>query len=98
MAQSKFGNFVKAVVDVEKGMMVVDAELHADGEAYLLEKGSQSKALWGINIYPGLKNEEWIEYDSMVNLKPAQGNRTRGIDDPEIREKIIKIVSGLVKQ
>jgi len=98
LAQSKFGNFVKAVVDVEKGMMVVDAELHADEEAYLLEKGSQSKALWGINIYPGLKNEEWIEYDSMVNLKPAQGNRTRGIDDPEIREKIIKIVSGLVKQ
>jgi len=97
MAQNRFGNLVKAVVDVERRVMVLDAELHADEEAVLIEEGSKQENLWGINIYPDLRREEWIEFDSMINLKPAQGNRTRGVDNPEIREKIIKIVDGLIK-
>lgn len=96
MAQSKFGNLVKAVVDIERGAMAVDAELHADEEALLIENGSKQENLWGINIYPDLKNDERIEFDSMINLKPAQGNRTRGIDDPGIRGKIINIVNQMV--
>ncbi|MBI4573297.1 MAG: hypothetical protein HY713_08455 [candidate division NC10 bacterium] len=32
MAGSKFGDMVKAVVDVEKGIMSIDGELHADVE------------------------------------------------------------------
>ena len=97
MAQSKFGNMVKAVVDIGSGVMVLDAELHADEEAVLVEEGSKQENLWGINIYPELKRDEWIEFDSMINLKPAQGNRSRGVDNPEIREKIIKIVDNLIK-
>ncbi|MBI5699799.1 hypothetical protein HZC35_05845 [Candidatus Saganbacteria bacterium] len=96
MAQSKFGNLVKAVIDVERGIMAVDAELHADEEALLLENGSKPADLWGINIYPELNDPEWIEYDSMINLKPAVGNRTRGIEDPKVRDKIVKIVRELI--
>ena len=93
-----FGNLVKAVVDVEKEIMVVDGELHADEEALLLEKGSQQKSLWGINIYPEIQGEEWIEFDSMINLRPSFQNLSRGVDDLSVRRKIRKIVNKLVKR
>lgn len=98
MAEERFGNLVKAVIDVEKEIMAVDAELHADQEALLLEKGSRQEDLWGINIYPDMQENERIEFDSMINLRPSQGNRTRGVDAPEIRQKIIEIVNKRVKK
>lgn len=98
MAEERFGNMVKAVVDIEKEIMAVDAELHADEEAELLENGSKQENLWGINIYPEMPKGEWIEFDSMLNLRPSQGNRTRGVDKPEIRQKIVEIVNKLVKK
>ncbi|MGB8952085.1 MAG: DUF5674 family protein [Candidatus Aminicenantales bacterium] len=98
MGEERFGIMVKAVVDVEKEIMSVDAELHSDEEAALLENGSRQENLWGINIYPELREDDWIEFDSMINLRPSQGNRTRGVDNPEIRRKIIDIVNKLVKR
>jgi hypothetical protein len=97
MMLNMFGNFVKAVIDVEKEIMAVDGELHADEEALLLVDGSRQENLWGINIYPELPKESRIEFDSMINLKPRQGNRTRNVDDPEVRNKIIKIVNKLIE-
>ena len=96
MAPRIFGNLVKAVVDIEKGIMAVDAEMHADEEYLLLENGSQQKDLWGINLYPEVTDENWIEFDSMINLRPSQNNRTRGVDNEEIRKKIIGIVNKLI--
>ena len=98
MSEKMFGSFVKAVVDVEKGIMAVDAELHVDLEQFLIEQGSELKDLWGINIHPQKGGDEYIEFDSMINLKPAFNNRTRGIESSEIRGKIIKIVNSLVKK
>lgn len=96
MAQALFGNMVKAVVDVQKEIMAVDSELHSDEEAELLKRGSSQKDLWGINLYPDLPENEWLEYDSMINLRPSQNNKTRGVDDPKLREKIAQIVQRLV--
>ena len=96
MAQETFGNMVKAVVDVKRKIMAVDAELHADEEAYLLEHGSDQRDLWGINLYPEVSGDDFIEFDSMINLRPAQGNRSRGIEDAKTQEKIRLIVSKLV--
>jgi hypothetical protein len=96
MAPRMFGNLVKAVVDVEKRIMAVDAEMHADEEQALMENGSVQKDLWGINIYPDIKNDNWIEFDSMINLRPSQNNRSRGIESEEIRKKIIDIVDKLI--
>lgn len=98
MSKRMFGNLVKAVVDVEKEIMAVDGELHSDEQELLIEKGSDYKNLWGINIYPEIKSEEWIEFDSLINLKPALGHRTRGVENQETREKIIKIVNNLVEK
>ncbi len=50
MALNMFGNLIKAVVDVRKEIMAVDAELHADEEALLIKEGSDQKDLWGINL------------------------------------------------
>ncbi len=97
MMQKMFGNLVKAVVDVEKGIMAVDGELHADLEVLLSEDGSKRESLWGINIYPEIEGDERIEFDSMINLKPYLGNRTRGVEDASIRGKIIVIVNKLLK-
>lgn len=97
MSQKMFGNLVKAVVDIEKEIMAIDAELHADIEIALIENGSKQENLWGINIYPEIQGEKRIEFDSMINLKPSLNNRTRGIENQQIREKIIKIVNTLIK-
>lgn len=97
IAQSGFGNMVKAVVDVEKGTMAIDAELHSDEEALLLTDGSKQEHLWGINLYPDLTGDDFIEFDSMINVRPSQNNPDRGVCDPKIREQIITVVNHLVQ-
>lgn len=96
MAERTFGDMVKAVVDIERGIMAVDGELHSDEEELLLQNGSRQANLWGINIYPDAGAEDWIEFDSMINLRPSQDNRTRGVEDPDRRRRILEIVSRLV--
>jgi hypothetical protein len=98
MAQGGFGNLVKAVVDVDREIMAVDGELHADEEALLLENGSQQGNLWGINIYPDLEGADRIEFDSMINIRPSRGNRSRGVDNLAVREKIIQVIHKLISQ
>jgi hypothetical protein len=97
-AEDRFGDLVKAAVDVRRGVMVVDGELHSDEEALLLEGGSEQAALWGINLYPDLPSSEWIEFDSMINIRPSRGNRSRGVDDPEMQALIVTVVESLVRQ
>ncbi len=98
MAANGFGNLVKAVVDVDKGLIAVDAELHSDLESILLEKGSKQKNLWGINLYPEMQGDDYVEFDSMINMRPSQGNISRSVDDAETRQKIIKIIAERVKR
>ena len=98
MSAKMFGNLVKAVVDIERGVMAVDADLHADEEALLLESGSSQQNLWGINMYPELGGDDFVEFDSMINLRPSQNNRSRGVDNIEIRKKILEVVGILVKK
>ena len=96
MAAGMFGDLVKAVVDVERGLLAVDAELHSDLEALLLQDGSTQRQLWGINLYPELAGDQFVEFDSMINMRPSQGNRSRGVEDAAIRTKIIGTVARMV--
>ena len=93
IALAVFGNMVKGVVDIEKALLALDAELHSDLEALLLKNGSQQKNLWGINLYPELSGEDFVEFDSMINMRPSQGNRSRGVEDPAVKKKILDVVS-----
>lgn len=88
-----FDGMVKAVVDVDRKLVALDAELHSDLEALLLENGSKQKSLWGINLYPDLQGDDFIEFDSIINMRPSQGNRSRGIDDDTIRQEVIKVIN-----
>ncbi len=99
IASEAFGDVVKAVVDVARGIMAVGGELHADEEVALTEnEGTAREHAWGINIYPKKPEHEWIEFDSMVNLKPHFGNRSRDVENPEIREKIRAVVRKLITE
>ena len=97
IASEQFGDMVKAVVDVERKIMALGGELHSDEEAVLLDDGSSQRNLWGINLYPAEDDANWIEFDSMINVRPSQENRTRGVEDAALREQIRQIVNGLVK-
>lgn len=98
MAEGRFGDLVKAVVDVRRRIMAVDGDLHSDEEALLLEHGSMQGDLWGINLYPDLGASDWIEFDSMINIRPSGGNRSRGVDDPGVRRQIMEVVESLVQR
>lgn len=97
MSERFSGGLVKAVVDIKKGIMIIDAPMHADEEKELLDMGSKQDNLWGINLYPDLLNEDFIEFDSMINVRPRLNNFSRGIDSKEIQEKIVSVVTKLVK-
>lgn len=99
MAEQMYGNFVKAVVDLRVGKLATDAEMHADLEQYLLSHGSAQNDLWGINLYPAkFGTDDFIEFDSMINIRPRQQNMSRGVDDSEIRGKIIALINAKVKK
>lgn len=98
LAQEMFGHLVKAAADIEKGTMAINGELHSDLAELLVENGSRGQDVWGFNIYPELDSSEWIEFDSMVNLKPFLNNRTRYVENSEIREKILTIVNNFIEK
>jgi len=91
-----FGDMIKAVVDVQKSIIGIDAELHADIEKELLQQGSEQADLWGINLYPEMDGEDFIEFDSLINIRPYQGNRSRDVQDPVVRKRIIEVVNTLI--
>jgi Protein of unknown function (DUF5674) len=91
-----FADFVKFVVDLDRRILAVGGELHVDGEAELLERGSAQSALWGGNYFPGRGPTECIQYTSMVNLRPSQGNSTMELHDPALRERMRAIVFELL--
>jgi len=93
-----FGNLVKAVVDMEKEVMAIDGELHADEQALLLEQGSKQQDIWGINLYSDKTGDDFVEFDSVINIRPLQKNRSRGVENEEIRKKILEIVNNLIKK
>ena len=89
---------VKGVVDLQRRVMLLDADLHADQEAELLADGSNQRDLWGINLYPDVDGPDWLDFDAMINLRPSFGNRSRGVDDPATQQVIQALVDALVRR
>ena len=98
LARHRFGDMVKGVVDLRRGVLLLDADMHADQEAELLAEGSAQTDLWGINLYPDVAGADWLEFDAMINLRPSWGNRSRGVDDPVTRQAIADLIASLVRQ
>jgi len=98
MSEKMYGNLVKGVVDISNDTLVLDAEMHVDEEQFLLEQGSKQQDLWGINLYPKkYGSDDFVEFDSMINIRPRQNNMSRGIDDITIQTRIREIVDQKVK-
>ena len=98
MASAGFGDMVKGVVDVEREVLALDAELHSDLEALLLGNGSKQASLWGVNLYPQISGQDFLDFDSMINIRPSSGNRSRGVENEAIRRKIAAIVAKWIQQ
>jgi len=96
LAENTFGDMIKCVADVRLGSLALDAELHADLERLLLENGSAGEDLWGFNLYPEEEGEDFIEYDSLINIRSWQNNPTRDVLDPDIREAIKRLVERFI--
>ncbi len=93
-----FKTMIKAVVDIDKEVMALDAELHADLEAVLVGEGSRQENLWGINLYLGKPREEWIEYTALVNIRPSMDNRGMEVENPDIRKRLQEVVGKLITE
>lgn len=97
LAEAGFGDMVKGVVDIERHILALGGELHADAETILLEDGSQQKDLWGFNLYPEEPKEGRIEFSSFINIRPSQGNRSMEVKDPLLRKNLKEIIDELVE-
>jgi hypothetical protein len=91
-----FEDMVKYVVDVERGVAAVGGELHADSEAVLLSEGSRQEDLWGANYYPGMGEDECIEYTSLINIRPSQGNRGMELENDDLRGRLRELTFRLI--
>lgn len=98
MAPNFFGDMVKAVADVRLGLIAINAELHADLEKMLLENGSSLEDLWGFNLMPDEMSEDFIEYDSMMNIRSWQNNPTKEVLNPDVRKAIVDIVNRFISE
>ena len=96
LAQNTFGDMIKCVADVKRGLLAVDADLHADLEHLLLEDGSAQEDLWGFNLWVEEEGEDFIEFDSLINIRSWQGNPSRGVDNPEVQKVIKSIVDKFI--
>lgn len=83
-----FGDMVKYVVDLRRGVLAVGGEMHVDAEALLLEDGSRQDDLWDANDWPARGPEACIEYPSLINIRPARGKGSMLVEDPALRERI----------
>ena len=92
LAGNTFVDMIKCVADVRRGLLALDANLHADLERLLLENGSAQEDLWGFNLWVEEEGDDFIEFDSLINIRSWQGNPSRDVEDPEIREAIKAIV------
>lgn len=98
IANERGSDFVKGVVDIAQGIMAIGGEFHADEEEMLVEQESKREDLWGINLYPQKTKEDWIVFDSLINIKPTQGNRSMSVKDSVIQGRIKIIVDALIKE
>lgn len=97
LASNTFVDLIKCVADVNRGLLAVDAELHADLESMLLENGSEQENLWGFNLYPDETGDDFIEFDSLINIRAWQGNRSRDVENESVRKQIKELVSKFVE-
>lgn len=96
LAERHFDDMVKYVADLNRQLIAVGGGLHADAEALLLEDGSRQQDLWGANYYLDVDEASCIEFTSLINIRPAQGNRSMEIESEAIRGRVRELTFRLL--
>lgn len=96
LAKEWHHTLVKGVADVKLGTVALGGEWHMDANSRLLKEGSEQKNLWGFSIYPKEKGNAAIEYNSLINIRPLQGNRSMEITSEETRNAVRRVVALVV--
>lgn len=91
-----FKEVVKFVVDLDQQIIALGGELHSDAAEKLIRQGSDNRNLWGGNFYPLKSKKDWLEYSSLINLKPSQDNFAIDIKNQPIKKQINKIIKQLI--
>jgi hypothetical protein len=97
LAQTFYVSMIKGVVDIEKNIVAFGGEYHMDANVLLIENGSKQKDIWGFNLYFDKPRENWIEYTSLVNIRPAVNNLDMEVQDEEIKERMREIINSKIK-
>jgi len=90
-------DMVKGVADINRGVIALGGEWHMDANNVLLADGSKQEDVWGFNIYPNESGEDAIEYISLINIRPLQGNTEMEIKDETLRARILGIVKEMLQ-
>jgi len=93
LAEEWHHTLVKGVADIKSGLVALGGEWHIDANNRLIAEGSEQKNLWGFNIYPNEKGDAAIEYNSLINIRPLQGNRSMEITDEETKKAVRRVVA-----
>ena len=97
LAEKMFGTLVKGVVDIEREVVAIDGEMHSDLAEELVANGSRGIDTWGFNVYPEAGDKDWLEFDSMINVKPLLNNRSRTIENPITRTRAKDIIKKFIE-
>ncbi len=81
----QYDGMIKIVVDIRRHILSGGGEMYADCDTELLEDGSEQDDLWGANWYP---DEQRIEFESLINIRPRMGNRSILIQDDNLRKQV----------
>ena len=96
LAKEFYVSMVKGVVDIERKIVAFGGEYHMDSNVMLLEHGSKQGDVWGFNIYPDKLRDSWIEYVSLINIRPQANNRDMEVQDADIRAKMQRIIDSKI--
>ena len=99
IAKEFYKTMIKGVVDVEREIIVLGGEYHMDANVIILENGSKQENVWGfnINLYENNDSDQWIEYISLINIRPLQKNKSMEVQDENIRRKMKHIITKKIK-
>ncbi|MBI3305846.1 hypothetical protein HYZ82_01780 [Candidatus Nomurabacteria bacterium] len=92
LADFWYGTMIKGTVDIELRKVALGGDYHIESSEMLTSSGSKFEDVWGFNIRFEEKPEGVLEFDSMVNIKPNFGNRSRSINSEEIMKKATEII------
>ena len=91
-----YPDMVKGVVDVKREVIALGGEYHMDANHVLLADGSEQRNVWGFNIYPDRTDGGWIEFRSLINIRPAQGSRSMVLKDVVLCGQMRAVIEKLI--